>query len=164
MLRRLLLLLLLLLLVLPDLASHGCLDLVVLLALHAKGSDSRKAVEALLKKKLMEGQAATAWITRALTGHQVGCQHCCTTTTTIPPIDTTDERLLLTGPWDQACHVLMKGRPYRRTCSERAGQVAQCPRLTGCGAVPDVVLHPGLLPRSALGVAAEPGGVLVQRA
>lgn len=42
------------------------------MALHTKGSDSRKAVEACLKKKLLEGAATPAWLTRALTSHQVG--------------------------------------------------------------------------------------------
>lgn len=54
-----------------DPGAHGCFDLVVLLALHTKGSDSRKAVEACLKKKLLEGAATPAWLNRALTSHQV---------------------------------------------------------------------------------------------
>lgn len=55
-----------------DVAALGCFDLVVLLALHAKSADSRRAVEACLKKKLLEGDgAAAAWFANALTGHQV---------------------------------------------------------------------------------------------
>ena len=57
-----------------DPGAHGCFDLLALLALHTKGADSRKAVEGCLKKKLLEGAATPAWLTRALTGHQVG-QH-----------------------------------------------------------------------------------------
>lgn len=54
-----------------DPGTHGCFDLVVLLALHAKGADSKRAVEACLRKKLVEGAATPAWLTRALAGHQV---------------------------------------------------------------------------------------------
>eukprot|EP00882_Tetradesmus_deserticola_P024430 GHRQ01026698.1.p2 GENE.GHRQ01026698.1~~GHRQ01026698.1.p2 ORF type:complete len:202 (+),score=96.91 GHRQ01026698.1:184-789(+) len=53
-------------------AAHRCFDLLVLLALHARGGASRKAVEQCLKRKLLEGHAHAAWISRSLQGHQVG--------------------------------------------------------------------------------------------
>lgn len=44
----------------------------MLLALHAKGGDSRKAVDACLRKKLCDGHATiTSWLGKALQGHQV---------------------------------------------------------------------------------------------
>lgn len=52
-------------------SSHRCFDLLVLLALHAKGGNSRKSVEACLKKKLLDGQTGAAWLSKSLKGHQV---------------------------------------------------------------------------------------------
>eukprot|EP00878_Enallax_costatus_P024090 GHUV01025681.1.p1 GENE.GHUV01025681.1~~GHUV01025681.1.p1 ORF type:complete len:600 (+),score=218.23 GHUV01025681.1:550-2349(+) len=50
--------------------SHRCFDLLVLLALHAKGGPDRKAAEACLKKKLVDGHATSAWLSRSLHGYQ----------------------------------------------------------------------------------------------
>jgi hypothetical protein len=53
-------------------SAHRCFDLLALLALHARGGASRKAVEQSLKRKLLDGHANAAWISRSLQGHQVG--------------------------------------------------------------------------------------------
>jgi len=52
-------------------SAHRTFDLLVLLALHAKRGASQKAVEGLLKKKLLEQQAGPAWFSQCLQGHQV---------------------------------------------------------------------------------------------
>eukprot|EP00775_Hariotina_reticulata_P013726 gene13726-13848_t len=51
-------------------SAHRSFDLLVLLALHAKGGAAQKAVEGLLRKKLMEQQAGPSWISHSLQGHQ----------------------------------------------------------------------------------------------
>ncbi|WIA09029.1 hypothetical protein OEZ85_008443 [Tetradesmus obliquus] len=51
-------------------AAHRCFDLLALLALHARGGASRKAAEQCLRRKLLEGHATAAWISRSLQGHQ----------------------------------------------------------------------------------------------
>lgn len=54
-------------------ASHGCFDLVTLLALYARPGDSKKAAEACLRRKLLEGHVnISSWLSKALQGHQVG--------------------------------------------------------------------------------------------
>jgi hypothetical protein len=53
--------------------DHGVVDLMVLVALHTKAGDSRKAAEACLKRKLLEGHVnAATWLSKALQAHQVG--------------------------------------------------------------------------------------------
>jgi hypothetical protein len=53
-------------------SAHRCFDVLALLALHARGGASRKAVEQCLKRKLLDGHASAAWISKSLHGHQVG--------------------------------------------------------------------------------------------
>lgn len=52
---------------------HTVFDLLVLLALHAKGGATHRTAEALLRKKLREGSLSPAWLSRALQGRQVSC-------------------------------------------------------------------------------------------
>ncbi|KAF6266710.1 Fanconi anaemia protein FancD2 nuclease-domain-containing protein [Scenedesmus sp. NREL 46B-D3] len=46
-------------------AAHRGFDLLALLALHARGGASRKAVEQCLKRKLLDGHGNASWISRA---------------------------------------------------------------------------------------------------
>jgi hypothetical protein len=45
---------------------------VVLLLLCRNHGPQQKAAETLLQRKLQEGQAGLAWVTKAVKGHQVG--------------------------------------------------------------------------------------------
>jgi hypothetical protein len=51
--------------------QHRTIDWVLLLLLCRNHGPQQKAAEALLQKKLQEGQAGLAWVTKAITGHQV---------------------------------------------------------------------------------------------
>lgn len=56
-----------------DASQYRALDFWILLVLHGRKPSTQKAVEALLRKKIVENKAATAkWILRAIKDHQVG--------------------------------------------------------------------------------------------
>jgi hypothetical protein len=55
----------------PGARQLRVVDLWVLLALVQQGGKEGAGAEALLKRRLMEGGAAVAWLERGLVGHEV---------------------------------------------------------------------------------------------
>jgi hypothetical protein len=52
--------------------DHRTVDLVVLLVLLGPGSQQLKQASSCLNKKMLEGHASLAWLTKSITSHKVG--------------------------------------------------------------------------------------------